>query len=339
MTSPLNDYLPEIMQQAIHAYHQKDWLNAKRYAKQAIKINPNQETPWLILAATTNAEQALEYLKQGQILLPHSLRIQQALRITEEKITHSQSLPLNKSQGKREIIETRKSNKTSLVWLFIFICSIAVLLFALFNPWYPVSGKVQAIFQTPVISSSLENAIYIKPTLTASPTATFTTTPTATLTPTPTVTPSPSPTATSTFTATVTASPTATKQPTPTPALYDQNGRWIDVDLTNQTLYAYEGETVVQSFLISSGMVNTPTLTGQYNIYVKYEYADMSGPGYYIPDVPYTQYYSNSYGIHAATWHNNFGTPMSHGCINMRLEDAKWLFNWTSIGTLVNIHY
>ena len=65
----------------------------------------------------------------------------------------------------------------------------------------------------------------------------------------------------------------------------------------------------------------------------------MTGPGYYLPDVPFTMYYYKGYGIHAATWHNNFGTPMSHGCINMRLEDAQWMFNWASIGTLVNIHY
>ena len=117
------------------------------------------------------------------------------------------------------------------------------------------------------------------------------------------------------------------------------NDRWIDIDLSTQMLYAYEGDTVVNSFLISSGRANTPTVTGQFAVYVKYEYADMSGPGYYLPDVPFTMYFYQDYGIHAATWHNNFGTPMSHGCINMRLEDAEWIFNWSSIGTIVTIHY
>lgn len=115
--------------------------------------------------------------------------------------------------------------------------------------------------------------------------------------------------------------------------------RWIDVDLTNQMVYAYEGDVIVNSFLVSTGTWRTPTVTGQYKIYVKYRSAKMSGPGYYLPNVPYIMYFYKGYGLHGTYWHNNFGTPMSHGCVNLRTEDAEWLFNWASVGTLVNVHY
>jgi lipoprotein-anchoring transpeptidase ErfK/SrfK len=115
--------------------------------------------------------------------------------------------------------------------------------------------------------------------------------------------------------------------------------RWIDVDLTNQMVYAYEGDVIVNSFLVSTGTWATPTVTGQYKVYVKYRSAKMSGPGYYLPNVPYIMYFYKGYGLHGTYWHNNFGTPMSHGCVNLRTEDAEWLFNWASVGTLVNVHY
>ncbi|RME88435.1 MAG: L,D-transpeptidase, partial [Anaerolineae bacterium] len=110
-------------------------------------------------------------------------------------------------------------------------------------------------------------------------------------------------------------------------------------DLSAQRVYAYEGNTLVRSFVVSTGTWRYPTVTGQYHIYVKYRYADMSGPGYYLPDVPYVMYFYKGYGLHGTYWHNNFGTPMSHGCINLTVADAGWLFNWASVGTLVNIHY
>jgi lipoprotein-anchoring transpeptidase ErfK/SrfK len=124
------------------------------------------------------------------------------------------------------------------------------------------------------------------------------------------------------------------------PGYASGNGeRWIDVDLTNQSVYAYEGDTVVNSFIVSTGTWLTPTVTGQYKVYVKYRSASMSGPGYYLPAVPYIMYFYKSYGLHGTYWHNNFGTPMSHGCVNLRTDDAAWLYDWASVGTVVNVHY
>ncbi len=114
---------------------------------------------------------------------------------------------------------------------------------------------------------------------------------------------------------------------------------WIDVNLTQQTLYAYAGDTVVNSFLVSTGTWLHPTVTGKYHIYVKLRYTDMSGPDYYLPNVPYTMYFYEGYGLHGTYWHHNFGTPMSHGCVNLSIPDAAWLYDFSSVGTLVSVHY
>lgn len=120
--------------------------------------------------------------------------------------------------------------------------------------------------------------------------------------------------------------------------LTDVEGRWIDVDLSEQMVRAYEGTELLKSFLVSTGINKYPTETGQYKIYAKFESSLMHGSDYYLPDVPYSMYYSGDFSMHGTYWHHNFGTPMSHGCINMDTRDAKWLYEWADIGTLVNIH-
>ena len=115
--------------------------------------------------------------------------------------------------------------------------------------------------------------------------------------------------------------------------------RWIDVNLSEQRVYVYEGDVVVNSFLVSTGVAETPTVTGKYKIYVKVRIQDMSGPGYYLRDVPWVMFFYDEYGFHGTYWHNNFGTPMSRGCVNMTIDDAAWLYNWASVGTVVNVHY
>ncbi len=112
--------------------------------------------------------------------------------------------------------------------------------------------------------------------------------------------------------------------------------KWIDVDLSTQRLYAKEGDRTVYEFPISSGLPWFPTVTGDFRIWAKVKAQRMSGGSiadgtfYDLPNVPYVQYFHNGYGIHGAYWHNDFGKPRSHGCINMRPEDAKTLFFWTN---------
>lgn len=105
----------------------------------------------------------------------------------------------------------------------------------------------------------------------------------------------------------------------------------IYVDLSTQTLYAYEGNEKIIQTLISSGKWGR-TPTGNFNIWTKIPVTRMTGgqgADYYdLPNVQWVMYFYNDFGFHTAYWHNNFGYPMSHGCINMRLIDARELFAW-----------
>jgi lipoprotein-anchoring transpeptidase ErfK/SrfK len=119
---------------------------------------------------------------------------------------------------------------------------------------------------------------------------------------------------------------------------YDDR-RWIDVNLSQQQIYLYESDVLVNSFIVSTGLYDTPTVTGEYRIYVKVPIQDMSGPGYYLSDVPWVMFFYEDYGFHGTYWHNSFGTPMSRGCVNLSEDDAAWLYNWAFVGTRVSIHY
>ena len=115
--------------------------------------------------------------------------------------------------------------------------------------------------------------------------------------------------------------------------------RWIEVNLSQQQIYVYEDDVLINSFIVSTGLVDTPTVTGEYRIYVKVPMQNMSGPGYYLTDVPWVMFFYEDYGFHGTYWHNNFGTPMSRGCVNLSVEDAAWLYDWASVGTRVSVHY
>jgi|694.fasta_scaffold00773_3 lipoprotein-anchoring transpeptidase ErfK/SrfK len=119
----------------------------------------------------------------------------------------------------------------------------------------------------------------------------------------------------------------------------DENKR-IEVDLTNQKLYAYEGKDLIYEFTVSTGKWGK-TPTGEFRIWTKLLSTRMNGGSkklgtyYDLPKVPHTMFFSNDkipasrgFGIHGAYWHNNFGQPMSHGCVNMKLDDAEKLYYW-----------
>ncbi|MDB5079674.1 MAG: hypothetical protein JWP00_1598 [Chloroflexi bacterium] len=121
------------------------------------------------------------------------------------------------------------------------------------------------------------------------------------------------------------------------------SGKWIDVNLSQQRLVAYEGSQAVFSSLVSTGVSRFPTVTGTFNIYLKYSSQAMTGGTgadyYYLPGVPYVMYFYESYAIHGAYWHNNFGRVMSHGCVNLPVEASRFMYNWAPMGTPVKIHY
>lgn len=112
--------------------------------------------------------------------------------------------------------------------------------------------------------------------------------------------------------------------------------RWIEVDLKEQLAIAYEGVVPVRVFVISSGVADSPTVTGAFRIWVKITMQDMrggsraAGDAYHVTEVRNVQYFHEDYGFHGTYWHSNFGTPMSRGCVNMTEADAKWLFEWAT---------
>ncbi len=120
--------------------------------------------------------------------------------------------------------------------------------------------------------------------------------------------------------------------------LKKSNQRWIEVNLSTQRLTAWEGSKPVYAIIISTGKKSTPTIPGIFSIQNKRRLDRMKGADYDVGDVPYVQYYSGGYAIHGTYWHNKFGTPVSHGCINLAVDHAKWLFDWSEIKTPLVIH-
>jgi lipoprotein-anchoring transpeptidase ErfK/SrfK len=127
--------------------------------------------------------------------------------------------------------------------------------------------------------------------------------------------------------------------PGPLPVDLKPNERWIDVNLSTQTVVAFEGDKAIYATLISSGRESKikdkdhRTPTGEWRIREKHITTTMDGDGsaagdlpYSIEDVPYVMYFFRSYATHGAFWHSNFGSQMSHGCVNLSPLDAKYLF-------------
>jgi lipoprotein-anchoring transpeptidase ErfK/SrfK len=327
------------------------------YLERALKINPTSER------ARKGMHWAVERLRKEAVRKPtqnHSLADTQPGRLVREGATRPSSKVEStpRPTGERRLPSTvtnlapatvpyPSKSVTKYRWSFLTLLVLIVCVSAAWVFWPGNASPVRAFLHVPQFTPLVFGAPaeVDKPTYTPTFTPTFT--PTETFTPTPTFTFTPTPT--ETYTPTETFVPTRTRRPTEppppapteTPYSYTDNGnvRWIDVNLSQQMLYAYEGDTVVASFLVSTGVPAFPTVTGQYHIYIKLISTLMAGDGYYLPGVPYTMYFYKGYGIHGTYWHHNFGHPMSHGCVNMYTPDAEWMFYWASVGTLVNVHY
>jgi lipoprotein-anchoring transpeptidase ErfK/SrfK len=116
-------------------------------------------------------------------------------------------------------------------------------------------------------------------------------------------------------------------------------GKQIIVDLSDSMTYAYQDGRLVYSVLSSMGRPATPTVVGEFKIYRRLESQAMSGPGYYLPGVPHVQYFYAGYALHGAYWHENWGNTMSHGCVNLPLDAAEWLYNFAELGTPVLVQH
>ena len=120
--------------------------------------------------------------------------------------------------------------------------------------------------------------------------------------------------------------------------------KYIEVDISEQKLTAYKGGRKKNEFSISSGVGKYPTPVGDFSIWwkllhddMKYEYGPDHPDNYDIKNVPHVMYFNGAYALHGAFWHNNFGHPMSHGCVNISLPNAAWLYNWADVGDPVYV--
>jgi lipoprotein-anchoring transpeptidase ErfK/SrfK len=373
MSSSPQDPASLALHNARRALQSGNHREARRWAQQAAALAPQSEEPWLLLAALAGPRASLAYLKRALEINPDSQRARKGMHWAVHRQRTAQSvesiitptLPPSKPDQAHDqqvllhppVVVPSRSFPT----MAILLGGLVALCLAL---------SLAAFFGAPVFDSALAKPIaqvrmaLASPTFTATYTETPTSTPTFTSTPTPTDTPTQTPTETPTATPTETPTPTATFTPTETPTetpvptpqptkppkpkkvagpyvrpgAVNAEERWVDVDLSSQTAYAMQGDQVVKNFVVSTGLWNTPTVTGVFRVYVKYRSADMTGPGYYLPAVPYVMYFYKDYGLHGTYWHNNFGHPMSHGCVNFRTDDAAWLYKFVSIGTVVSVH-
>ncbi|MDU0347240.1 L,D-transpeptidase [Actinomyces sp. MRS3W] len=121
--------------------------------------------------------------------------------------------------------------------------------------------------------------------------------------------------------------------------------KWVDINLSNKTVTAYEGATVVRGpVYIVDGAAETPTVTGTYHVYLQYETQTMRGQNadgtdYETEGVPWISYFYQGYALHGAPWRSSWGFSGSHGCLNMPVAEAKWIYDWAEIGTTVVSHY
>lgn len=132
--------------------------------------------------------------------------------------------------------------------------------------------------------------------------------------------------------------------PDPVPPGKVDSDRWISINLFEQTLTAYDHGQLVFATLVSSGLPGWWTRPGDFQIGTRLEKTVMSGAFaadrsdyYYLQDVPWTMYFDEARALHGAYWHNGFGYPRSHGCVNLSPADSHWLYDWADEGTWVHV--
>ncbi|MDO9547183.1 MAG: L,D-transpeptidase [Pelolinea sp.] len=304
------------------ALHDHDVETAREHALIAIKQEADLEEAWLILSSISDPKDSIEYLNRALEINPQSQKARKGMRWAVNRLRKDQQEAVN--QKKLPPKNNKEQGKFSNRWaisLFLSITAIgSVLIFWFGLPTLQAQASVQ---KEPRPEDALP-----KPTLTP----TVTPTPTQTPTPTPTLTPTPTATADTDFSSYYYHSWDIPEE------VSGSNDFWIEIDLGAQMLYAYRGSQILGSFYISSGTSSHPTVTGTYKIYAKHPTYTMIGPGYNLPDVPYSMFFYKGYSIHGTYWHSNFGTPMSHGCVNMNTNDAAWVYNQSTIGTYVFVH-
>jgi len=311
------------IEKAKSALRNKDKEKAHEYAQAAVKLNAENEEGWLVLASISKPEESIKFLNRALEINPQSKKARTGMRWAVKRLRKNQQDTTDhiKTTPKKKKEKREFSNRWAISLFLSIVVIGSILMFCFGLPAVQAQSFVQ---KEPRPVDALP-----KPTLTP----TVTPTPTQTPTPTPTMTPTPSPTADTGYSSYYYHSWDIPEE------VSGDNDFWVEVDLSAQMLFAYRGNQILNSFYVSTGTSSHPTVTGTYKIYAKYPTYTMIGPGYNLPDVPYSMFYYKGYSIHGTYWHSNFGTPMSHGCVNMNTNDAAWVYNQSTIGTYVFVHY
>jgi len=349
---------------------------ARRWAEQAAKLAPQLEDPWLILASVASPRASVAFIERALQINPESPRAHKGMQWALKRLQEVPSEQIKPDETTKQVKVVKRSappkkSRRIMVYpiLLLALGCLALLLAAWTASASPVLASILAGTSQP--SKAEHPQVWARVEI-AKPAPVLADAQPTLLPPPPTVPPTLEPTtapalepATSTPETEATANPEATATPAgslvmeivenpsePTAGPTDAsapaqpqkppvgNGvRWIEVNLSEQRVYAWEGDVMMNSFLVSTGTWATPTVTGTFSIWNKTRIQAMSGPGYYLPDVPFVMYFYKDYGFHGTYWHNNFGTPMSHGCVNLTIPDSEWLYNWASYGTTVKVHY
>ena len=357
----------QLTRQARAALKTGDKQKARTLAQQALRADPQNHMAWMTLAvATPSPQAAMDYVQRAHRIHPDDPNVQKGLIWAKRQLTAERKQQVTPIITPVTPEQERRQKRPFLPILLIIILLLGIGTIAYFS-WSQFGGDGNAAAVAVVTVEKTASTELVESAVSPSAITPIPLTPSSQPIIAPDSTPHPiqpkNITANSTpqTWATWTTTPTPTNTPTPSPTweatfLAPQEGalgkrplnigiteKWIDVDLTNQTLTAYEGDALVYQTLISSGLSPNLTVTGQFRVWLRFEAQTMDGArlgyDYYLENVPYVMYFFEDYALHGTFWHNNFGNPMSHGCVNMETGDAGWLFDWSEMGTVVNVHY
>jgi lipoprotein-anchoring transpeptidase ErfK/SrfK len=370
----------QAIRNAMLALQRGDKASARQWAERAASLAPDLEQPWLILGAAASPRASIAYLEKALTINPDSVPAQQGLIWARKRLAQTSSRPVpirsqpdpssfrddtTSSPAPAVPVQPAQLKKASraparrALWLAFAIVSILVIV-----TWFIWSGNASPAFAMIRSDNSAPENSYsapvdiAKPTYTPSLTLTFTSTvtppPTSTPTDTPTLTPTDPPTFTPTLIPTDTPTITPTSVDTATPFLPDTSTpeptlaygqKRIVIYISQQHLYAYEGDVLVYSFVASTGM-NNSTRVGTFSVLDKIPNAYGATWNIWMPNwlgIYYSGYLEN--GIHALPilsngnrlWAGYLGRPISYGCIVLGVEESQLLYDWAEIGTVVEI--
>lgn len=361
------------------ALRKGDKDSARLWAEKAASLAPKFEEPWLLLAAVSRPQLSIRYLERAQAINPNSERVRRGFiwankRLPQEVgktqpnlavlnriptsntprqnnitssvggLLHIPVQQIEETQPLKAISSSRKPRfwRQSLPALLMTVIVVSTV-WALLPR---VSSFAAALSTTQTATLSQEHwaqAEISKPTYTPSPTATLTPTLTPTLTSTPTFTPIP----TETPIPTKKPRPANTAVPAPQQGPAPSGGKYVLIDISEQHLYAYQGDTLIYSFIASTGM-NNATATGHFSVLNKIPNAYGSTWDIWMPNwlgIYWAGTLQN--GIHALPimssgarlWAGYLGSPISYGCVVLGAWEAQQLYDWVNVGTPVDIRW